>query len=558
MAQRVTLDIQVSDNKAVEKKIKIKSFYDNRFRAKEESDNIVASMRSQGYLLAEMDSLGCDSLHCKAIMHSGEKYKWAKLKKGNADDDLLAYSGFHEQLYANATFTPAQLSRLMERMLVYCENNGYPFARVRLDSVQVNGSEISASLFVAKHKLVKIDSLLIVGNASIHKSFLYRYLHIKPGDLYNEKQILQAEQRIRQLPFVTQKKQQVVKITDKSTKLLLFLDKKNASQFDGILGLQPQPSGKTVLTGNARIRLYNSIFRGGELFDLNWQRLQYQTQDFKTNIVYPYIFNLPIGVDYSLYLYKKDTTFLQVQNNIGLQYLFNGLNYFKVFFKDQSSNLLSTAAVSTSGSLPAYANINTATYGAGIYYEKLDYKFNPRSGLITSFTAGSGSRKIHKDARLNDALYNNITLNSTQYQLDYNVAAFIPLFKYSTIRIASQGGTLNSPQLFTNELYRIGGFRSIRGIDEQSIYASSYAIGTVEYRFLFEQNSALLLFADGAYYENHSVGRHISDTPYSIGAGIMFETKAGIFQLNYAIGHQFNNPFDVRTGKINFGIVNTF
>ena len=116
-----------------------------------------------------------------------------------------------------------------------------------------------------------------------------------------------------------------------------------------------------------------------------------------------------------------------------------------------------------------------------------------------------------------------------------------------------------SPQLFKNELYRIGGFRTLRGFDEQSIFASSYAIGTFEYRFLFEQNSAFILFADGAWYENNSVSsKYVSDTPYSVGAGVSFETKAGIFQLNYAIGSQFGNPFDFRTGKINFGLVNTF
>jgi hemolysin activation/secretion protein len=247
-----------------------------------------------------------------------------------------------------------------------------------------------------------------------------------------------------------------------------------------------------------------------------------------------------------------------VQNNVGLQYLFNGLNNIKVFYRQRNSNLLSTAALSGVSVLPNYADISTYAYGLGIFYEKLDYKFNPRRGISINASGSAGNRQIKKNNKLSDALYNNIQLRSTQYQAEGNISFYLPLRKFSTIKIATQGGSILSPQLFKNELYRIGGFRTLRGFDEQSIFASSYAIGTLEYRFLFEQNSALILFADGAWYENNSQGTYIHDTPYSIGAGVSFETKAGIFQMNYAIGSQFGNPFDLRTGKINFGVVNTF
>jgi outer membrane protein assembly factor BamA len=560
--QKIVLKIDVIDNHSFNKNFKIKPFYESRQAIEEELNDIISSFRSSGYLLADIEAVTYDSLLCSASLRSGAKYKWARLSKGNVDDDLLAGAGFSERMYVNAVFTPKEVSKLMEKILTYCDNNGYPFARIKLDSVVIQDNAISAQLKIIKHRLIKIDSFLIIGNANIKKRYLYRYLHIKEGDLYNEQQIKQIEQRIRQLPFVKQTKQQLVKITDKDTRLVLFLDKKSASQFDGIVGLQPQTSGKTVLTGNVNIKIYNGIFRRGELFNLNWQRLQYQTQDFKANVVYPYLFNTPLGIDYSLAIYKRDTTYIDIQNNIGVQYLFSGLNYFKVFFKQHSSNLLSTAGLVGATVLPDYADISTGSYGVSFFYEKLNYKFNPRSGISINVSASAGSRTIRKNVNLDASLYDGIQLNSTQYQVDANLACYIPFFKYSTIKMAFQGGSLNSPQLFTNELYRIGGFKSIRGIDEQSIYASSFGIGTIEYRFLFEQNSAFLLFADGGWYQNASYNLATNiprqDTPYSVGAGVMFQTKAGVFQLNYAIAHQFNNEFSLRTGKINFGIVNTF
>jgi len=374
-----------------------------------------------------------------------------------------------------------------------------------------------------------------------------------------------VEKRIKQLPFLTQKQTQNVRITDKTTKLILFLDKKNANQTDGIIGLQPQPTGKTILTGNFNIKLYNSIFRNGELFSLAWQRLQYQTQSLNANIVYPYLFNTPLGVDYALTIYKRDTTYVNVQNNFGIQYLFNGLNYFKVFFKQNTSSILSTSGLASATVLPDYANVSVNSYGISFFFEKLNYKFNPRSGISINVTVSAGTRQVKENAQINPELYNGIKLYSTQYQADGNVAYYIPIFKYSTIKLAAQGGTINSPQLFTNELYRIGGLKTIPGVNEQSIYASTYGIGTLEYHFLFEQNSAFVLFGNYGWYQNSSYdfsagnpGLANHDTPYSFGAGVLFQTKAGIFQMNYAIGHQYNNDISLRTGKVSFGLVNTF
>ncbi len=563
--KKITLSIDVTDNQSFIKNLKIKPSYDTKEDAQEEVNNIVSSFRSSGYLLADIDSLVFDSISCKATMHSGTKYKWAHLYKGNLDDDALASTGFNERMYAGLVFTPHEVGKLMNRILVYYEDNGYPFARVKLDSVLIQDNAISAKIHVTKHRSVTIDSVVIIGTANIHKKYLYRYLHIKQGSLYNEAQIKQIEKRIRQLPFLSQKQTQNVRITDKTTKLILFLDKKNANQTDGIIGLQPQPTGKTVLTGNVNLKLYNSIFRNGELFNLSWQRLQYQTQNFSTNIVYPYLFNTPLGVDYSLTIYKRDTTYLNVQNNFGIQYLFNGLNYFKVFFKQNTSSLLSTSGLSSLTSLPDYANVSVNSYGVSFFFEKLNYKFNPRSGISINVVLSAGTRQVKKNVQINPELYDGIKLYSTQYQADGNVAYYIPIFKYSCIKVAAQGGIINSPQLFTNELYRIGGLKTIPGINEQSIYASKYSIGTLEYHFLFEQNSAFLLFANGGWYENASYnfdksfpGLANHDMPYSFGAGVLFQTKAGVFQMNYAIGHQYDNPISLRTGKISFGLVNTF
>jgi hypothetical protein len=369
-----------------------------------------------------------------------------------------------------------------------------------------------------------------------------------------------SSQKIRQMPFLFEKQTQVVRLTDKTNKLYLFLEKKNASQFDGIIGLLPDAdTKKTVITGDVKLKLVNGIFRNGETFDLEWRRLQSQTQDFKGRVIYPYLFGTPVGIDYSLKIYRKDTTFIDIHNDIGLQYYFSGLNNVKIYYKQRTSNLISTSGLETVTVLPDYADISTSSYGAGIFVERVNYRFNPRKGIAFSINAQTGNRSIRRNPKINETAYDDLLLRSVQYQTEGSIAAYIPLYRNNVLKLGVQGASIfGNSTIFKNELFRIGGLKTLRGFDEESIYASTYVIPTIEYRFLFAQNSNILLFAEGAWYENNSNGQYLNDIPMSLGAGINFETKAGILSLNYGIGNQFNNGFDIRSGKIHFGLTALF
>jgi len=66
------------------------------------------------------------------------------------------------------------------------------------------------------------------------------------------------------------------------------------------------------------------------------------------------------------------------------------------------------------------------------------------------------------------------------------------------------------------------------------------------------------LFWNGAYYENTSFNKNIYSRPFGLGVGLSFETKAGIFNISYAIGKQFDNPLEFRNARVHFGITNLF
>jgi len=182
----------------------------------------------------------------------------------------------------------------------------------------------------------------------------------------------------------------------------------------------------------------------------------------------------------------------------------------------------------------------------------------PKKGIAFEITGSTGNRSIKENGEINPALYDSIELNTTQYHLEFSGDYYFPINQRNVIDIGNKSAYMFSPDIFTNELFRIGGLKSLRGFDEESIYASVYSVGKIEYRFLLEQNSFLFAFFNGAWYENKSRGINLRDRPYGFGAGINFDTKLGIMSLSYALGKQFDNPVYFRNGKVHFGIVNYF
>ncbi|MEJ0103088.1 MAG: hypothetical protein WDO19_11235 [Bacteroidota bacterium] len=57
----------------------------------------------------------------------------------HVDADLLDAVGWRERQFTDKPMDFEQVKTWQEKILVYLENNGYPFAKVYLDSLQIEG-----------------------------------------------------------------------------------------------------------------------------------------------------------------------------------------------------------------------------------------------------------------------------------------------------------------------------------------------------------------------------------------------------------------------------------
>ena len=520
---------------------------------------LIDLFHSRGFPLAGIDSTSRNAKFICVYIFCGNKFEWVQLSEGKIDSKYLDGSGYGNKKYLRRSFNYSDIETINKKILENCENNGYPFAEVKLDSIQLNSNGVRATMVLTKNNLNKIDSVILKGNPSIAPIYINNYIGIFPGDIYNESKLKKISARLKELAFLKEVRPSQVAFSEKGNKLYLFLENKKASQFDGVIGFLPDETnvGKLNLTGEVHLKLQNS-FRRGEILELNWKQVPPRSQDLKFHVLYPFLFNSPFGIDGNISIFKRDSIFVDVIKNLGIQYSLGGNNLIKAFVNDKESNLQSTKGYKNITVLPPFADVTTVSYGTSFHYEKLDYRLNPQKGIALDLLASAGNRSIRKNSDINPIVYDNLNLTSTTYQLELNADYYQSLGSRHVLDIGTKSAEIYNTELFTNEMYRIGGLKSLRGFDEESIYASTFVIGKIEYRYQVEQNSFLFAFYNQAWYARKTKNTFATDKPFGFGAGINFETRIGIMSVSYALGKQFDNPIYFRNGKVHFGIVNYF
>lgn len=485
-----------------------------------------------------------------------QKYIWQNLEFDSNYLEIANRNKIKLIDFSNQKVSRQEFEKQFEIILKYLENNGYPFAEIYFSNIIFNENKVSAKLNLTINDLIIIDSVRVISNNSINSYFVTSYVQVKPGDIYRENFIRDINSKINALGFLKTKYQTQVYFINKKAEVVIYPEKLNVNRFDGLIGIQPNSvTNKTSLVGQAQLYLVNTLKRG-ERFNFDFRAQPNLTRDLKIDFNYPYIFNLPFGVDFDFNFRRQDSSFSVYSPQFGISYLFKGQNSIKFIYKIENSNLLSTQRYRNATELPDVLDVNKFYYGINLNLEKLDYRINPKSGQRVIFQTLFGQRTIEKNSVFNDSLYNKVNLKSNQIQLSLWAQKFINVYKNNVLMIGLKTAIIESEDILFNELYRIGGINDLRGFDEQSLFSSAYVIGTFEYRYHLDKNSFLRMFYDWSYLENKLT--NIGVNASGIGAGMQVQTNAGMLQLSYAIGKIDNNLFSFQNGKIHFGIINYF
>ena len=553
--------------------LKLETNFTNQAGCIDYVNKLPTLLNIKGYPAASVDSVIYDSAFCSVQLYLGIQYTFVKLHTDNIEQEALYISGFTGKAMVNKPVNMVQLETGKERILAYYEKLGYPFAAVFLDSIRMDDGGMAASLKVDKGPLYHIDSIRIKGKVKISNSFLHRYLSIAKGSVYNKDKLDQVSKRLLELPYLQEEQPSELVMLGTGSLLDIYLVPKKSSQINFLVGFLPanNQSNKLRLTGDVNLNLRNAL-GSGETILLNWQQLQVNSPRINIGFQQPYIFKSPFGLDFAFDLFKKDSTFLQINAQAGIQYLLTAKQSGKVFIQSQSSFLLGsgidTNSVKISKTLPPNIDIKAINVGLDFELNTTNYRFNPKTGnefrLISSVgikTIGKNNEILAlKDASFNySSLYDSFKLRTYQIKARLSYAHYFSSGKRSTLKVALNTAIFSSQSIFRNELFQIGGFKLLRGFDEESIYATQYGVATLEYRNLVGLNSYLFSFADAGLTKNKYQLTNVSNHFISGGIGLVFETKAGLLNMSFAVGKRNDIKFDLKqSAKIHFGYINYF
>lgn len=520
---------------------------------------LVQDLRGEGYLAASVDSVLFDSIFVSAYLFAGPRFEWGHLYLDSIDQKILRKAGIRTRSFSGKPLKFKKLAAAQEKILQVYENKGYPFASTYVSQIEMDGPVISGYLQVEDNGPFMIDTFHIKGEARITPVYLEKLTAVVTGDVYQEDRIRNISNRIRETTFLEEIRPYELEYFEGKVDVYTYLKKARANQFNGIVGILPnnEQTGKLLVTGDLHLSLVNP-FGKGEQFYFAWRSLQPLSQELDLSISWPYLFGSSIGIGVDFGLTKQDTSFFSVNPVLDLRFFMGGTNYFHAFFDYFNSSLISTWGLENTVVLPPYADVTSSLYGLGIQFNNLDYYFNPTRGWDIRSRIGIGSKKIRRNPALPEQVYEWVRETSTQLKGTADIRFFQSLGGRFTLLVASRSGYIRNDDLFANELFRLGGIKTLRGVDENSIFASFYSLGTLETRFLFERNSSVFLFIDGGYYEQSLADEFIADFPMGFGAGINMQTRAGIFSLSYALGKQFDNPINIGNAKIHIGYINRF
>lgn len=521
-------------------------------------NQLLGELHQMGYLNPYFEKVNQEENSVEWRINTGQKFEWVQVKQGNLDPVFLVKSGIDLRRFQNKPVNFLDVAGLFEKILSHAENQGFPFAAVSLDSIERDEHQLSASLNLNYGPIITFDTLQVTGDSKIKPDFLGKFLQIRPGDAYSQKKVDDGIRLVRNLPYLRWSGEPEMSFQNEEATLYLPISDRRINSIDGIIGFLPNEleGGRMLITGQFDLALFNVGGRGRN-FELHWQSFNQFSQSLNVSALEPMLMGSSIDLRISFSLLKEDTTFLARDFRLDMGYRLGANTYMKVFSRRQAGDLLAVNGLAEASTLPEVGDFRFNSYGLGLEQSWLDDRFFPRRGALANFEFSIGNKNILINTALPASIYEGLELRTIQY---YMTGSFEKHFYWNSrwgLFTKASLGWMENPNLFINDLFRLGGLRTIRGFNENFFFANNYAFLNFEPRYYFDTYSYFMIFADMGVLNNRVLSLP-RDYPYAAGMGFSLETNSGIFNFIYALGGSNSQDFSLNLSKIHFGYTGRF
>lgn len=466
----------------------------------------------------------------KIIFDKGRNYNEAHIQ---INKDITDKTGLQNNLYTK------NLDSLKRAINKKYSEKGYVFNRVSSKYIGLDNGVPKVEIAVVTDAQRKINGFVVSGYEKVPKRFLKNLEKEYNGKIYDEKNLVSISEALQNHPYFQLEKPPQTLFTKDSTNIYLFLKKKKANSFDGVIGFGNDKTDKFTLNGTLDVNFRN-VFNGFESLSLYWQRNADKGQTFNLNADVPYLFKSNVGLNLRTNIFRQDSTFATAKIYPALYYNIN--NRMKL-------GLRGTFESST---------VNTESYTNGQDYTKKG------GGIWYEFTEPSGielflyKTKVRAAADLLKVSYDNLATSGNQnsYFLFAEHNFRLSGNHYLNAKGETAFLTTKADNFAENEMLRFGGWNSLRGFNEESLYASQYYYGGLEYRYLIGNQAFFDVF--GQYGSLKNTLADVRPQLYSFGAGFNFFLPVGLMSFQISSGNQSGEPIKFNDIKIHWGLLTRF
>ncbi|WP_142783900.1 POTRA domain-containing protein [Changchengzhania lutea] len=508
-----------------------------------EIDSIQNTLYKQGFIENEFEALKrINDSTFFTVLDVKQKYETIHIYYDNSIIDASILNQVSTEVNINYFELPFKaVEKALQFINSKISGTGFPFSKLRLGNIEIiEDMKLRANLIIIfDSNKRQIDNIVIKGYKKFPQAYLKHFLKIKRSQVFDLKKIKEKTERLSNLKFANQIKSPEVLFTKDSTTLYMYLEKAKSNSFDGFLGFGTnEDSNKIEFDGYLNLNLTNNL-NFGETFRLLYKSDENDQTTFEGTLSLPYLFNSPIGADLQLRIFRKDSSFSTVNQSAKLHYQLNSKN--KIYggiTSTESSNLLNENT-----------SINILDYKSN--YATLAYQFLNFDPYNLLFPLKSS---IYIESNFGNRKQSSLSEKQTLLELD--AFKIFNLNEQNSIYLRINGAMLNSTNYLENELIRFGGINSIRGFEENSLYASQYGLVNSEYRYQLNSSIYIHSIIDFAYFENAIA--NIKEKLFGYGFGFGILTKSGLLKFNYANGKIENQKFKLSNSKIHLSLIADF
>lgn len=464
--------------------------------------------------------------------------------------DSTLYEKYFQRLIGGQ-FNSELIESAISNVLEYYENNGFPFANIKINSILINEDSTKnkfAKIFldVNKGELQKLNKVEIEGNTKTDNSVIVNEIRITNDEIYSQEKIDKIPIVLNKLNFFEAVETPKYYVDNENKGVLkISIKEKNTNSFDGIIGYIPSQSEneKGYLTGFVNIILRN-LFGTGRGTSIKWQQETSATQELSLKYLEPWLFNFPFNLSLEFFQRKQDSSYVKRLFGGNLEFL--ATENISAAFILENEIIIPTISTVSVNNIPKSNSVNT---GLKLKVDYRDDIFAPTKGILFGSVYKFQQKKITSNEVAENVNYHN-------YELEFG--GYLSFFKSQVLSLEIDAKEIIGDYFNVSDYFQFGGTNSVRGYRENTFLGNRVIWSNLEYRFLLAQRSYLFTFWDSGYYlqTNKLAENNIRMEKYinGFGLGLSLETGLGIMKVSYAVA-QGTSLFD---GFIHFGLFNDF